>query len=139
MSKILKVKARQIFDSRGNPTVEAEVFVKNNSASSICPSGASTGTHEAFEKRDKLNIAKKYKKQIQFINENINRIKPELIIEIGCGNNQFIEHTDVFNYPYLGIDIGKEQIEDNIQKYAELYSYPVRDPKRKLINKTNKY
>ena len=58
MSKILKVKARQVFDSRGNPTVEAEVFTKNNSASAICPSGASTGTYEAFEKRDKNN--KKY-------------------------------------------------------------------------------
>ena len=53
MSKILKVKARQVFDSRGNPTVEAEVFIKNISARAICPSGASTGTHEAFEKRDK--------------------------------------------------------------------------------------
>ena len=42
MSKILKVKARQVFDSRGNPTIEAEVFTKNNSASAICPSGAST-------------------------------------------------------------------------------------------------
>ena len=31
MSQILKVKARQIYDSRGNPTVEAEVFIKNNS------------------------------------------------------------------------------------------------------------
>ena len=58
MSKILKVKARQVFDSRGNPTVEAEVFTKNNSAKAICPSGASTGTYEAFEKRDKNN--KKY-------------------------------------------------------------------------------
>jgi enolase len=37
VSKILKVKARQVFDSRGNPTVEAEVYVKNNSASAICP------------------------------------------------------------------------------------------------------
>ena len=58
MSKILKVKARQVFDSRGNPTVEAEVYIKNNSSSAICPSGASTGTFEAFEKRDKNN--KKY-------------------------------------------------------------------------------
>ena len=58
MSKILKVRARQVFDSRGNPTVEAEVFTKNNSASAICPSGASTGTYEAYEKRDKNN--KKY-------------------------------------------------------------------------------
>ena len=58
MSKILKVKARQVFDSRGNPTIEAEVYSKNLSASAICPSGASTGTYEAFEKRDKYN--KKY-------------------------------------------------------------------------------
>ena len=58
MSKILKIKARQVFDSRGNPTIEAEVYSKNLSATAICPSGASTGTYEAFEKRDKNN--KKY-------------------------------------------------------------------------------
>ena len=58
MSKIIRVKARQVYDSRGNPTVEAEVFTSNSSATAICPSGASTGTYEAFEKRDKNN--KKY-------------------------------------------------------------------------------
>jgi enolase len=58
MSKILKVRARQVFDSRGYPTIEAEVYSKNLSASAICPSGASTGTFEAHEKRDKNN--KKY-------------------------------------------------------------------------------
>ncbi len=55
MSKILKVKARQVFDSRGNPTIEAEAFTKNNRAKAICPSGASTGSYEAFEKRDVKN------------------------------------------------------------------------------------
>ena len=58
MSKIKKVVARQVFDSRGNPTIEAEVFSNNLSATAICPSGASTGTFEAYEKRDKSN--KKY-------------------------------------------------------------------------------
>ncbi len=58
MSKIKKVVARQVYDSRGNPTIEAEVFSNNLSASAICPSGASTGTFEAYEKRDKGN--KKY-------------------------------------------------------------------------------
>ena len=58
MSKILKVKARQVFDSRGNPTVEAEIYVNNQSAKAICTSGASTGTYEAHEKRDVKN--KKY-------------------------------------------------------------------------------
>jgi enolase len=55
MSKIKRVVARQVYDSRGNPTIEAEVFVNNLSASAICPSGASTGTFEAYEKRDKGN------------------------------------------------------------------------------------
>jgi|TARA_B110000438_G_scaffold33788_1_gene33395 enolase len=58
MNKISKIIARQVFDSRGNPTVEAEVYSKNLSATAICPSGASTGTYEAYEKRDKNN--KKY-------------------------------------------------------------------------------
>ena len=53
MSKISKVIARQVFDSRGNPTIETEVNLDNGSSSSaIVPSGASTGTHEAFELRD---------------------------------------------------------------------------------------
>ena len=53
MAKITNVKGRQVFDSRGNPTVEAEVFLDNNiSASAISPSGASTGAFEAYELRD---------------------------------------------------------------------------------------
>ena len=55
MAKIKNIKGRQVFDSRGNPTIEAEVFSENGSAFSIVPSGASTGTHEAFELRDKDN------------------------------------------------------------------------------------
>ena len=58
MSKIQQVVARQVYDSRGNPTIEAEVFSNNLSASAICPSGASPGTFEAYEKRDNNN--KKY-------------------------------------------------------------------------------
>ena len=53
MAKITKVVGRQVFDSRGNPTVEAEVFLKNKTkASAIVPSGASTGFFEAYELRD---------------------------------------------------------------------------------------
>jgi len=56
MVKINNIKGRQVFDSRGNPTVEAEIFSdKGLYASAIVPSGASTGTHEAFELRDKEN------------------------------------------------------------------------------------
>ena len=55
MSKINKIIARQVFDSRGNPTIETEVFSNKVSASAICPSGASTGSFEAYEKRDTKN------------------------------------------------------------------------------------
>tara|TARA_B100001029_G_C15039643_1_gene442666 strand:- start:192 stop:1391 length:1200 start_codon:yes stop_codon:yes gene_type:complete len=56
MSKIKKIKSRQVFDSRGNPTIEAEIFSDNDkSALAIVPSGASTGSHEAYELRDKTN------------------------------------------------------------------------------------
>ena len=55
MSKITKVIARQVYDSRGNPTIEAEVFANNMKARAICPSGASTGSHEAYEKRGYLD------------------------------------------------------------------------------------
>tara|TARA_Y100001970_G_scaffold254860_1_gene331026 strand:- start:1715 stop:2971 length:1257 start_codon:yes stop_codon:yes gene_type:complete len=76
MSKITKVVARQVFDSRGNPTVEAEVFSNNISSSSICPSGASTGSFEAYEKRD--NNKKEYNgksvfKAVKIINSIISK------------------------------------------------------------------
>ena len=77
MSKILKVKARQVFDSRGNPTVEAEVYVKNKSARAICPSGASTGTYEAFERRDinnKRYLGKSVFSAVNLINTKISKI-----------------------------------------------------------------
>ena len=53
MSTITKVFARQILDSRGNPTVEADVFTADgNMGRAAVPSGASTGTREALELRD---------------------------------------------------------------------------------------
>ena len=76
MSKISKIVARQVFDSRGNPTIEAEIFSGKSSASAICPSGASTGTYEAFEKRDKSNkkyLGKSVFKAIDLINKKISK------------------------------------------------------------------
>ena len=53
MSKISEIRARQVLDSRGNPTVEAEVRLEDGSRGrAIVPSGASTGEHEAVELRD---------------------------------------------------------------------------------------
>ena len=76
MSNILKVKARQVFDSRGNPTIEAEVYSKNLSATAICPSGASTGTYEAFEKRDIKNkkyLGKSVLSAVKIVNTKISK------------------------------------------------------------------
>jgi len=77
MAKIKNIKGRQVFDSRGNPTVEAEVFSENgNSTTAIVPSGASTGTHEAFELRDKENknyLGKSVFKAVENINGPITK------------------------------------------------------------------
>ncbi|SAM07893.1 hypothetical protein [Absidia glauca] len=55
---VTKIHARQIFDSRGNPTVEVELSTEKGVFRAAVPSGASTGTHEALELRD--NIKKDY-------------------------------------------------------------------------------
>ncbi len=76
MAKITKVIGRQVFDSRGNPTIEVEIFSGKHFASAICPSGASTGSFEAFEKRDKNNkkyLGKSVIKPVQIINHLISK------------------------------------------------------------------
>ena len=75
MSVIKKVKARQVFDSRGFPTVEAEVILADGSiGQSIVPSGASTGSYEAHELRDKSNeyLNKGVLSAVENINSEIN-------------------------------------------------------------------
>ena len=53
MSKIVDIKAREILDSRGNPTIEADVVLDSGAfGSATAPSGASTGSREALELRD---------------------------------------------------------------------------------------
>ena len=77
MSKIKKIKARQVFDSRGNPTIETEVFSNNVSASAICPSGASTGSFEAYEKRDTKNkryLGKSVLSAVSIVNKKISKL-----------------------------------------------------------------
>ena len=75
MSKILSVRAREILDSRGNPTVEVDLVVeKNILGRAAVPSGASTGEHEAVELRDDDKSRYKGKgvrKAVQNVNEKI--------------------------------------------------------------------
>ncbi len=76
MSLITEVFARQILDSRGNPTVEAEVVTENGIVGrAAVPSGASTGVHEAMELRDgdkSRYMGKGVLKAVENINEQIN-------------------------------------------------------------------
>ena len=75
MAKIISLKGRQVFDSRGNPTVEAEIFLDDGtSASAISPSGASTGAFEAHELRDEDQskfLGKSVNTAVQNINDKI--------------------------------------------------------------------
>ncbi len=73
--KIQKVHARQILDSRGNPTVEVDVFTKSSIGSAAVPSGASTGIHEAHELRDKKKSfhGKSVLKAIDNVNNKISK------------------------------------------------------------------
>ena len=90
MVKITKVLARQIFDSRGLPTIETEVFCGDISSRAICPSGASTGTYEAYEKRDTTN--KKYlgKSVFNAVN-NVNKIISKKILGKNIHNQELID------------------------------------------------
>ena len=91
MTKITNLKARQVFDSRGNPTIEVEIFCGKQSEISICPSGASTGTFEAFEKRDKFN--KKYLgKSVFSAVKNVNNLIRKKIINQNIHNQEKIDH-----------------------------------------------
>ena len=76
MSKIKSVKGRQVFDSRGNPTVEAEIILQDETiGTSIVPSGASTGRYEAHELRDKNNdyLNKSVFDAVKNINDKISK------------------------------------------------------------------
>ena len=77
MSKITNIRAQQVFDSRGIPTIESQVYLDDGSrASAIVPSGASTGSHEAFELRDfenKKYLGKSVLKAIEKVNMEISK------------------------------------------------------------------
>jgi len=70
--KIERIVAREILDSRGNPTVEVDAWVTGGHGRAAVPSGASTGEHEAIELRD--GDAKRYAgKGVRHAVENVNR------------------------------------------------------------------
>ena len=92
MAKIKNIKGRQVFDSRGNPTVEAEIFSDKGSALAIVPSGASKGTHEAFELRDIHNKEYLGKSVLKAV-ENINELISKAIVNFDTNEQAKIDKT----------------------------------------------
>ena len=93
MSAIVDVIAREILDSRGNPTIEADVVLESGiSGRAAVPSGASTGSKEAIELRD--GDASRYGgKGVQKAIENVNTEICEAIIGLDASEQAFVDRT----------------------------------------------
>ncbi|RLB86697.1 MAG: phosphopyruvate hydratase [Deltaproteobacteria bacterium] len=91
MSEILSVKAREVLDSRGNPTVEVDVKTSEGVFRAMTPSGASAGQHEALELRD--NDEKRYlgKGGLKAV-KNVNEIIAPKIIGLDCIHQETIDN-----------------------------------------------
>ena len=101
MKKIINIKAREILDSRGNPTVECDIYLEGGSfGRAAVPSGASTGTHEAIELRDQDVNRYKGKGVLKAISNILDLVKPKAV------NKQFekIEDFDDFILSLDGTD-----------------------------------
>lgn len=83
LSKIEKIHAREVLDSRGNPTVEVDLYTRDGRFRAMVPSGASTGSYEAVELRD--NDLARYKgKGVLEAVENINTALSNAVIGMEC-------------------------------------------------------
>ena len=106
MSIIIKIHARQIFDSRGNPTIEVDVVTENGVLGrAAVPSGASTGEHEAMELRDggKTYLGKGVKKAVENVNIAIaNELLGTSVFEQNLIDKTMIELDGTPNKSNLG-------------------------------------
>ena len=91
MSKIKTITARQIFDSRGNPTVEVDILTEDGSfGRAAVPSGASTGEHEAVELRD--GGSEYMGKGVSIAVDNVNSIISSVLIGKSVLNQKEIDN-----------------------------------------------
>ena len=111
MPKIKKIKAREIIDSRGNPTVECDIFFDECFGRAAVPSGASTGIHEALELRDKDKSRYNGKGVLKAI-ENINKTIASHVI----GK----EFSDINSFDEILLQIDGTENKSNIGANATL-------------------
>jgi len=140
MSKITNVYAREIIDSRGNPTIEVEVTLESGAMGvGMVPSGASTGEREALELRDNDNTRFKGKGVLTAVN-NVNNILKNEIIGMESSNQEEIDNKllELDGTPFkkkyganalLGISLGVAHATAN-ELGIPLYEY---------LNKSDKY
>lgn len=91
MSEIIKVKAREVLDSRGNPTVEVDVLTENGIFRAMTPSGASAGQHEALELRDGDQSRYFGKGTLKAV-ENVNKKIAPKLIGLNCCHQETIDN-----------------------------------------------
>ncbi|MEM4391048.1 MAG: phosphopyruvate hydratase [Candidatus Diapherotrites archaeon] len=90
MVKIKEIKARQVFDSRANPTIETEIETNKGKFSAMVPSGASTGKHEAIELRD--NAKEFFGKGVLKAVRNVNTIIAKKIVNNNYANQEELDN-----------------------------------------------
>jgi len=91
MPEIIKIKAREVLDSRGNPTVEVDVVTENGIFRAMTPSGASAGQHEALELRDKDKSRYFGKGTLKAVKNVNKKIAPKLI-DLDCRHQETIDN-----------------------------------------------
>ena len=93
MTRITGIQAREILDSRGNPTVEVDVYLTSgHRGRAAVPSGASTGEHEAVELRDG-DKARYLGKGVSKAVENVNNVIAEELMGLDALNQREIDQT----------------------------------------------
>src|SRR4051812_9999567 len=107
MSSIADIRARQILDSRGNPTVEVDVITEGGALGrAAVPSGASTGVHEAMELRDgdkKKYLGKGVLKAVYNVNKSLNEeLRGVSVEEQSLIDEKMIKLDDTDNKSRLG-------------------------------------
>ena len=90
MTRIINIVAREIIDSRGNPTIEVDTFLEDGSfGRAAVPSGASTGVHEAIELRD--NDKRRFNgKGVLKAVRNVNKDLKSIICGLDAGDQKIL-------------------------------------------------
>lgn len=149
MPKLKSLHAREVLDSRGNPTIEVEAMTIDKKASAAVPSGASTGTHEAIELRDK-DPDRFHGKGVLKAVENVNTIIDKKLKGFNILNQEKIDYTLIEldgtkNKSNLGANailgvslavakLAAQEKEVGLYKYLNPHSYLLPVPMMNIMN-----